>query len=58
VTIDGHPISRYDVHHLRRHIGVVSQDNVLFSTSIKENIIYVRHMPCWSCLWVCAATLV
>ena len=30
VTIDGEPISRYDVHHLRRHIGIVSQDNVLF----------------------------
>ena len=40
VTIDGFDISRYDVHHLRRHIGIVSQDNVLFSCSIKENITY------------------
>ncbi len=48
VTIDGEPISRYDVHHLRRNIGIVSQDNVLFSTSIKENIIYGMgqgHLP-------------
>ena len=40
ITIDGEPIARYDVHHLRRNIGIVSQDNVLFSTSIKENIMY------------------
>ena len=48
VTIDGEPISRYDVHHLRRNIGIVSQDNVLFSTSIKDNIIYGMgqgHLP-------------
>jgi hypothetical protein len=33
---------------LCRHIGIVSQDNVLFSTSIKENIIYGMgegHLP-------------
>ena len=39
ITIDGAAISCYDVHHLRRNIGVVSQDNVLFSMSIWENII-------------------
>ena len=40
ILLDGKPIGSYDVHHLRRNIGVVSQDNVLFSTSIKENITY------------------
>jgi ABC-type multidrug transport system fused ATPase/permease subunit len=48
ITVDGLPISDYDVHHLRRHIGVVAQDNVLFSTSIRENIIYGMgqgHLP-------------
>ena len=60
--LDGRNLSDYDVHHLRRHIGVVaqvtylvphrigtegvalnnilSQENVLFSTSIRENIVY------------------
>ena len=48
ITIDGEPIARYDVHHLRRNIGVVSQDNVLFSASIKDNICYGMgqgHLP-------------
>ena len=40
ILLDGEPISSYDVHHLRRHMGVVSQDTVLFSSSIKENITY------------------
>ena len=48
VSIDGRPICDYDVHHLRRHIGVVSQDNVLFSNSIVNNITYGMgqgHLP-------------
>ena len=48
VTIDGIPIGDYDVHHLRRCIGIVAQDNVLFSMSIKENITYGMgqgHLP-------------
>ena len=48
VTIDGIPIADYDVHHLRRSIGIVAQDNVLFSMSIKENITYGMgqgHLP-------------
>lgn len=40
ITLDGRPISDYDVHHLRRHMSVVAQDNMLFSTTIRENIIY------------------
>eukprot|EP01048_Picozoa_sp_COSAG05_P011689 COSAG05_NODE_1119_length_5816_cov_7.262375_5_plen_258_part_00 len=48
ILLDGRPIADYDVHHLRRHIGVVSQDNVLFSNSILENITYGMgqgHLP-------------
>ncbi len=48
IIIDGEPIEDYDVHYLRRCIGVVAQDNILFSTSIKENIIYGMgegHLP-------------
>ena len=40
ITIDGLPIQDYDVHHLRRSIGIVAQDNILFSASIKDNICY------------------
>jgi ABC-type multidrug transport system fused ATPase/permease subunit len=40
ILLDGLEIGQYDVHHLRRHIGVVAQDNILFSTSILKNIVY------------------
>ena len=40
IYIDNLPISAYDVHYLRRCTGIVAQDNVLFATSIKENICY------------------
>lgn len=40
ITLDGKNLDEYDVHHLRRHMSVVAQDNMLFSTTIRENIIY------------------
>lgn len=40
ILLDNRPIGDYDVHHLRRNIGVVAQDNVLFSTSLYNNIVY------------------
>lgn len=40
IMLDGRDITEYDVHHLRRHMSVVAQDNMLFSTTIRENIIY------------------
>mmetsp|Transcript_92953 Transcript_92953/g.199349 ORF Transcript_92953/g.199349 Transcript_92953/m.199349 type:complete len:938 (-) Transcript_92953:380-3193(-) len=40
ISLDGLPIGAYDVHHLRQHMSVVAQDNVLFSTTLRENIIY------------------
>ncbi|XP_076472534.1 ATP-dependent translocase ABCB1-like [Babylonia areolata] len=38
VELDGRNISRLNVHWLRRNIGIVSQEPVLFSCSIKDNI--------------------
>uniref|UniRef100_A0A9J2Q415 Uncharacterized protein n=1 Tax=Ascaris lumbricoides TaxID=6252 RepID=A0A9J2Q415_ASCLU len=38
ILIDGHEISSLNLAYLRRMIGVVSQEPVLFNTTIKENI--------------------
>ena len=38
IKIDGVDVREYDVDHLRRSIGVVLQDNFLFSGTIRENI--------------------
>ncbi|MBN1576807.1 MAG: ABC transporter ATP-binding protein [Chitinispirillaceae bacterium] len=38
VSIDGNPIGKLPLHHLRRSIGMVMQDVFLFSRSIIENI--------------------
>ena len=43
ITIDGREISSYNLQWLRRHIGVVSQEPVLFSASIAENIRFSRE---------------
>ena len=40
MLIDGHNIKNLNVQWLRRRIGVVSQEPVLFATSIAENISY------------------
>jgi len=40
IRLDGHPLKYYDLHYLRAHIGVVAQDNVLFTASIYDNITY------------------
>jgi ATP-binding cassette subfamily B protein len=38
IKIDGIDVREYDVDHLRRSLGVVLQDNFLFSGSIRDNI--------------------
>ncbi|CAF1454735.1 unnamed protein product [Adineta ricciae] len=38
ISLDGIPLDKYDVDWLRENMSVVSQDAVLFSTSIRENI--------------------
>ncbi|AHJ96566.1 xenobiotic-transporting ATPase [Hymenobacter swuensis DY53] len=40
ITIDGRPIGQYDLTELRRHIGIVPQETILFGGSIRENIAY------------------
>ncbi|CAF1312700.1 unnamed protein product, partial [Didymodactylos carnosus] len=40
IRINGRPIQEYDVKWLRQQIGVVTQEPVLFDTSIYENIFY------------------
>lgn len=43
MTIDGHNIRSLNVRGLREMIGVVSQEPVLFATTIAENIRYGRQ---------------
>jgi ABC-type multidrug transport system fused ATPase/permease subunit len=45
VRIDGHDISRYSLRSLRRQIGLVTQDTVLFNATIWENIAYGLRRP-------------
>lgn len=40
VLIDGHHIESLDLHWLRQHIGLVSQDPALFSATVEENILH------------------
>ncbi len=42
VLIDGHDVRYVTLESLRRHIGVVLQDTLLFSATIRENIAYGR----------------
>jgi ATP-binding cassette subfamily B (MDR/TAP) protein 1 len=43
VFLDGKDIKTLNLRWLRNHMGLVQQEPVLFSTSIRENIIYARH---------------
>ncbi|XP_038653374.1 ATP-dependent translocase ABCB1 isoform X1 [Scyliorhinus canicula] len=43
ITVDGHDIRTLNVKWLRQHIGVVSQEPVLFATTVAENIRYGRE---------------
>jgi ATP-binding cassette subfamily B protein len=40
LLLDSIPICEWDVHYLRRQTSVVAQESVLFSTTIRENIVY------------------
>ncbi|XP_059828206.1 ATP-binding cassette, sub-family B (MDR/TAP), member 4 [Hypanus sabinus] len=43
IMLDGHDIRSLNVRHLREFIGVVSQEPILFATTIAENIRYGRE---------------
>jgi ABC-type multidrug transport system fused ATPase/permease subunit len=40
IVVDGHPLADYDLTGLRRHIGIVPQETLLFGGTIRENIAY------------------
>ncbi|MDO7876276.1 ABC transporter ATP-binding protein [Hymenobacter sp. ASUV-10] len=40
ILVDGHPLADYDLTGLRRHIGIVPQETLLFGGTIRENIAY------------------
>ncbi|MDX8482949.1 peptidase domain-containing ABC transporter [Mesorhizobium sp. VK24D] len=42
IKIDGVDIREYDIDHLRRNLGVVLQENFLFSGTIRENIMAAK----------------
>lgn len=42
MKIDGVSLEQYNLGWLREHIGVVSQEPVLFHTTIRENILFGR----------------
>jgi ATP-binding cassette subfamily B protein len=42
ITLDGHPLTELEPKWLRQQIGVVSQEPVLFATSVADNIRYSR----------------
>ncbi len=44
IRVDGHPIGDLDLRHYRRFFGVVSQDAVLFTGPLVENITHGRPM--------------
>lgn len=41
--LDGQDLKSYNLRWLRSHMGLVQQEPVIFSTTIRENIIYARH---------------
>ncbi|PAV72461.1 hypothetical protein WR25_02646 isoform C [Diploscapter pachys] len=42
IKIDGHSLNEFDLSYLRQKIGVVSQEPVLFSGTIEENILFSK----------------
>ncbi|KAI3951638.1 hypothetical protein MKW92_002881 [Papaver armeniacum] len=43
VLLDGRDLKLFNVRWLRNHLGLVQQEPIIFSTTIRENIIYARH---------------
>ncbi|KAJ9698332.1 hypothetical protein PVL29_007422 [Vitis rotundifolia] len=43
ILLDGRDLKLFNLRWLRNHLGLVQQEPVVFSTTIRENIIYARH---------------
>lgn len=43
ITIDGVPLSDFDIYSYRRRIGYVPQDSVLFNMTIKDNLLWANE---------------
>ncbi|KAL6011236.1 ATP-binding cassette sub- B member 6, mitochondrial [Asimina triloba] len=43
VLLDGRDIKSFNLRWLRNHLGLVQQEPIMFSTTVRENIIYARH---------------
>ncbi|KAG6503096.1 hypothetical protein ZIOFF_035385 [Zingiber officinale] len=43
ILLDGRDLKLFNLRWLRGHMGLVQQEPVIFSTTIRENIIYARH---------------
>lgn len=43
ILLDGRDLNLFNLRWLRSHMGLVQQEPIIFSTTIRENIIYARH---------------
>ncbi|PKA46251.1 ABC transporter B family member 20 [Apostasia shenzhenica] len=43
IVLDGRDLKVFNLRWLRSHMGLVQQEPIMFSTTIRENIIYARH---------------
>ncbi|KAF5799939.1 putative Type I protein exporter [Helianthus annuus] len=43
VMLDGRDLKQFNLRWLRNNLGIVQQEPIIFSTTIRENIIYARH---------------
>ena len=59
LTIDGYPVNEYPVAHLRDAVGMVLQNNTLFSGTVRENLLWGNEHAseeelAWACHVSCA----
>jgi ATP-binding cassette subfamily B (MDR/TAP) protein 1 len=43
ILLDGKDLKLYNLRWLRSHLGLIQQEPIIFSSTIRENIIYARH---------------
>ncbi|KAG0501236.1 hypothetical protein HPP92_001308 [Vanilla planifolia] len=43
IMLDGRDLKLFNLRWLRNHMGLIQQEPIIFSTTIRENIIYARH---------------